>query len=660
MSFSRHGHLLIRRTLTGSSFTTTRAAISAAVFFLISAIALAGQSSKPVPLGKAVHNGLAVEFSMEALSSEKNDGGHLREQQDVVFRFAISDATSGTPLRGAYPAAWMDLLPAGQNADARFCSARTKALLDGSVFSKAELDLNAYYVLVLNQDATISVVDPLFGFGNSKLLNLISLAGRGEDWALSSDQQKLFISMPDAGQVAVIDTTTWKVIKNIDVGPRPTRVALQPDQQYLWVAYGESTSTTSGMAVINTAELRTVERIKTGNGAHDLAFSSDSHVAFVTNSASASVSVIDIRSLKKISNLVTADEPVSIAFSTLSQRAYVTHKDGTIAVMDGSQAKVAGKLQSKIGLGQIRFAPGGRWGFVLNPEKNELQILDASSGRVVQSGKMDEGPDQVDFSEKLAYVRHRGSGTVLMVPLDGIGVEGKPLAPADFSGGQNPFGAASRKTPADGIVKAPGANAVLVANPADKSVYYYEEGMAAPKGQFSNYGREALAVLVVDRSLKDRTPGVYETVARLRRPGHYVVPFVMLSPQVVHCFEVTVEPALAPTVAAEQPPRVELLLTGKRTMKTGQPVHLRFRLLDPQTNQPLQNLHDVRVLTARSPGFAQQRQAAVPDGPGIYAIDFNPQQPGTYLAFVECLSRGLTFNNPQGVSLQVEDNGGQQ
>jgi hypothetical protein len=412
--------------------------------------------------------------------------------------------------------------------------------------------------------------------------------------------------------------------------------------------------------VVNATELRAIEHIKTGSGIHDLAFSSDSRRTFVSNGAAGSVSVIDIRSLKKVSDLSTGENPVSMAFSPLSQRAYVTHKNGTIGVIDGAQEKVDNVVQSKSGLGQIRFAPGGRWGFVLNPEKNELLILDASTGRLVQSGKMDEGPDQVDFSEKLAYVRHRGSGTVLMVPLDGIGAEGKPLAPADFPAGQNPFGAASRKTPADGIVKAPGANAVLVANPADKSVYYYEEGMAAPKGQFSNYGREALAVLVVDRSLKDRTPGVYETVARLRRPGHYVVPFVMLSPQVVHCFEVTVEPALAPTVAAEQPPKVELLLTGKRTMKTGQPVHLRFRLLDPQTNQPLQNLHDVRVLTARSPGFAQQRQAAIPDGPGIYAIDFNPQQPGTYLAFVECLSHGLTFNNPQGVSLQVEDNGGQQ
>lgn len=629
-------------------------AIIAGVIFLSLANPAIAQSDKAIPLGKAVHNGLAVEFLMQPLAPGKGDEGHIREQQDVLVRFAISDASSGTPLQGAYPAAWMDLIPSGQKLDGRFCSSRTKALLDGSVFSKAELDLNAYYVMVLNQDATISVVDPLFGFGNSKLLNLITLAGRGEDWALSGDQSRLFVSMPDAGQVAVIDTTAWKLLKNIDVGSHVARIALQPDQHYLWAAYDD------GVAIINVSELRAVERIKTGSGAHDLAFSSDSHFAFVTNHAARSVSVIDIRSLKSQSDLMTGDEPVSIAFSDLSQRAYVSHKNGTIAIIDGSQGKLAGKIQSKSGLGQIRFAPGGRWGFVVNPDQNELLVLDASSGRIIQSGKMEEGPDQVDFSEKLAYIRHRGSGNVLMVPLGDIGVEGKPIAPADFTGGQNPFGAASRQTPADAIVKAPGANAVLVANPADKSVYYYEEGMAAPKGQFSNYGREALAVLVVDRSLKDRAPGVYETVARLSKPGRYVVPFVMLSPQVVHCFEVTVESGLTPTVAAAQPPKVELLPNGQQKMKTGQPVHLRFRLLDAQTHAPLDNLHDVRVMTALSPGFYQQRQAAVAEGSGIYAIDFIPREPGAYLAFVECLSRGLTFNNPQGITFQAEAPGDSQ
>ena len=62
----------------------------------------------------------------------------------------------------------------------------------------------------------------------------------------------------------------------------------------------------------------------------------------------------------------------------------------------------------------------------------------------------------------------------------------------------------------------------------DKTVYFYKEGMAAPMGSFSNYGCQPRAVLVVDRSLRERgSPGVYETTVRLRKPGEYDVVFFL-------------------------------------------------------------------------------------------------------------------------------------
>ena len=74
-----------------------------------------------------------------------------------------------------------------------------------------------------------------------------------------------------------------------------------------------------------------------------------------------------------------------------------------------------------------------------------------------------------------------------------------------FPAGQNPPDKASRPSPAASIVQVPGANAVLVANPADRAIYFYKEGMAAPLGHFRNYNREPRAVLVVDRSLQERS-----------------------------------------------------------------------------------------------------------------------------------------------------------
>ena len=65
----------------------------------------------------------------------------------------------------------------------------------------------------------------------------------------------------------------------------------------------------------------------------------------------------------------------------------------------------------------------------------------------------------------------------------------------------------------------PGGGAVVAANRADKTVYYYAEGMMAPIGSFLNSSREPLAVRIVDRSIKETAPGFYSAEVEFSRPG---------------------------------------------------------------------------------------------------------------------------------------------
>ena len=263
---------------------------------------------------------------------------------------------------------------------------------------------------------------------------------------------------------------------------------------------------------------------------------------------------------------------------------------------------------------------------------------------------------EVSFSDDLAYVRHRGSETVLMIPLSQVGQEDKPLAVADFPGGEHPPGQAARPSPADSIVRAPGAKAVLVANPADRAIYYYKEGSAAPMGNFVNYERVPRAVLVVDRSLKERSPGAYETVARLGQPGRYTVALFLDAPRTVRCFEIDVaeDPDLAERRLRDQPllvePRIE-----RTTVPAGEPLTLRFRLTDSRSLQPKDGLEDVSVLTILGSGTWHRRQWARPAGDGVYEVDFVPPVAGTYRVAVECASQKLPFElSPQVVLRATE------
>ena len=601
---------------------------------------------------RVVREGIAVRAEIVPLSPAPS--GALREEETAAIRFEISDAATGQPLAGLSPAAWMSVVPPG-GTDAQKCRQDVEQFVGGTLLNRPDLDLNVYFVLALNQDASISVVDPLFGFGGSRLLALVPLLSPGEDWVLTADQRRLFVSQPEAGRIAAVDTSTWNVEAQVDAGPRPTRVALQPDGAYLWATLDltGSEAAGSGVAVIDARSLRVLARVPTGAGRHEVAFDPDNRFAFVTNSDAATVSVIDVRTLSRVKDIQTGEQPVSIAWSPLARAAYVTHaKSGTIVAIDGQRHEVTARMVARPGLGQIRFAPGGRLGFAVNPLADALFIVDTASNRILQSGEMLKAPDQVAFTDDLAYVRHQGSETVLMIPLKEVGEEGKAVPAADFPGGQLPFGRGRRPSPAAGIVRAPGSSAVLVANPADQVIYFYKEGMAAPMGHFKNYDREPRAVLVVDRSLAERSrTGAYETVAKLRGPGRYELAFLLDSPRVVHCFQVEVlpDPVREEERRKARPVHVEPL--GERgPVAVGKEIRLRFRLTDPNTGVPHPGLGDVQVLIHRTDRNWQMRLQAKDLGEGVYEIAFTPNHPADYIVRLESSAGKLPLHlSPQVV-----------
>ncbi|HYO14320.1 MAG TPA: cytochrome D1 domain-containing protein [Thermoanaerobaculia bacterium] len=586
---------------------------------------------------KVVKEGIAVELEIEPLQ-----GDVLMEGEYARVRLKFSDTATGTPLAGIYPGGWMDRVGAkpglveGEEGTVD-CKKKVESFLSGSILSRPQLDLNVYYVLALNQDATISVVDPLFGYGTSKLLTMVFLKSPGEDWVVTEDGNRLFVSMPDVDKVAVIETAGWKVVKEIDTAAKPRRVGLQPDGQYLWV------TTDAGVTVIDARSLEKVADIATGKGGHDLVISDDSRSVFVTNEGEGTVSVIDVAKLAEVRDVPTGGKPVSIAWSALAKAAYVVDtQGGTITALNADSPKPLASIKAGPGVGRIRFAPGGRLAFVVHPNEDTVHLIDAASNRLVQTADVEDEPDQVSFSDELAYVRHKGSEIVLMIPLKTVGQEGTPVPVVDFPGGQKPPGRLPRPTPADGIVQAPGATAVLVANAEDKAIYYYKEGMAAPMGHFQNYGKHPRAVLVVDRSLKEVRPGTYETVTQMSRAGDYEVALFVDSPRLIHCFPVKL--AENPTLAAARklPLSIEVA-TEKNTVNVGEAVAVRFKLTDPENGQARKGLKDVRVLTFLSPGIWQQRHWANEVGEGLYEIHFTPPESGVYFVFVEVASQGMPF-----------------
>ncbi|HEX5890555.1 MAG TPA: DUF5659 domain-containing protein, partial [Pyrinomonadaceae bacterium] len=136
-------------------------ALTRVVIFFVSAIAglqpaMAQQKTGPQ---KIERGGVEVEFTIEAIKEPGKEPGksaELMEAKEAVVRFKINDKATKTPLSGVKPAVWLTQRGDGE-ADDKQCREKVQSFMQGNLRSRPDVDLNAYYVLALNEESNISV-----------------------------------------------------------------------------------------------------------------------------------------------------------------------------------------------------------------------------------------------------------------------------------------------------------------------------------------------------------------------------------------------------------------------------------------------------------------------------------------------------------------------
>jgi YVTN family beta-propeller protein len=388
----------------------------------------------------------------------------------------------------------------------------------------------------------------------------------------------------------------------------------------------------SGVTVVDIEALEVVKFIPTGAGHHEILVTPDNRTAFASTRDAGTVTAIDVATLEKAKTLQTGGKPVALAYSSQSEALYVAVGDtGVIAVFDGRTLERRDAIRVEPGLGPLRFSRDGRWGVGVNPVKNETYIIDAASGRLAHTLPMAGRPFQVAFSDAFAYVRALDSTDVRLINLGELAKGGKPVV-TTIPAGSNPMAKARDLVLADTMAPAPGEAAMLFGSPADMSVQYYMEGMNAPMGSFSTHGHAPRAVSVIDRTIKEREPGVYAAKVRIPKPGDYAVAFLLDTPGVLHCFSVAAAPN--PTFVREVDPLAVSYLVEERKVKVGTAYTLRFRLTDPATSEPREALEDVRVRYMPASGGRRQELSAKPVGDGVYEAELTLSYPGAYYVYV--------------------------
>ena len=602
------------------------------------------------------HGGVAIDFTLAPAL------GALRAGGDALATVRISDARTGLPLSGVRPRAWIARRPSEMLATETECTDKVRALSGGLLSTRADVDLNSYRVLTLNHDKTISVINPQVAFGATKLENLIVLPAVGADWVLAKDRDRLFVSLPEADAVAVIDTVTRRLVATLSTGTgsRPHRVAID-ERGRVWVGLDGVAAVAvidAGAASADPSKLP-LTRIETGSGLHHIVLPPESHYAFVSNSSANTVSVIDTASLTRKADVAVGAAPVALAFGAAARAVYVASlNDAAITVIDADRplASARGEAPRRIDVGRgtvaIGFEPQGRFALVVNQIASQITVIDSADGHVVGQSSVVHEPDQVSFTERYAYVHALGSEKFSL--LDVAELQHGRIAPLDIQAGrQRPDSEPAQIGAARMIVPTPEGNAVMVANAPDRTLYFYQEGMMAPMGTFSNYGRMPRGLLVLDHSLQERAPGTYSAAVRLPASGLFDVPVMLEQPRHIHCFAMALPRDPAAPVADNRV-AVEVQRVGEpQPSVPRQRSVLRFSVTDAASGAPIEGLQDVQALVFEPPGVWQQRRQLRDAGRGVYEFDLVFPRAARYTVMLAIPSRGVHFADMAPKSVQV-------
>lgn len=423
------------------------------------------------PPQRIEQGGLALEFWLTSISGSAT--GEMTVGSDAVAHIRVTNAVSGEPLPGYRPKGWIVARGSQPVATEAQCADKIRRLAGGSLGARADIDLNSFLLLTLNHDKTISVINPQVSFNATKLESLIVLPGRGADWVLSKDNKFLYVTIPDVGMVAIIDTTTRRVIATLPTGEQslPGQIALQPNGRYLWVVLDGAAEAVA----IDTSNHTIARRVAIGKGLHKIAFGEDGRRAVFTNSADNNVSIVDTQSMTKIAEIKVGKTPVAMAYGSTSRLIYVAGlNDDFLTAIDSDSNDVVGTIQVKRGIVDLAFDPNGRFALAVNQFENNVLMIDSATNSVVAQTPVVEEPDQIVFTRRYAYVRGLNSEKFTLIDLDQLR-NGKAVSVDIQAGRLAPATMPSEIGGARMIAPTPEGDSAMIANAPDQTIFFIKK-----------------------------------------------------------------------------------------------------------------------------------------------------------------------------------------
>jgi YVTN family beta-propeller protein len=232
-----------------------------------------------------------------------------------------------------------------------------------------------------------------------------------------SSNGMLYVSEQAAGKVAVINVATNKIVTNITVGVYPAGMALDPVNNYLYVANVGDNSTTNASRIISVINVTTgavIGNITAGLKPWILAYDPVSNVIYATNADSDNVSIIACSSNHVVGSIPVGVQPYGITYDPANNLVYVDNDNSNnISVINTTDNKVVENIPVGQNPQVSSYDPFNGYVYIPNWNTNNVSVMNGSSNHILQSIPVGTYPQVAtnDWSN-VVYVTNSGSDNV--------------------------------------------------------------------------------------------------------------------------------------------------------------------------------------------------------------------------------------------------------
>ena len=187
-----------------------------------------------------------------------------------------------------------------------------------------------------------------------KFLRKIPVGSDPEQFALSKDGTRIYISNEDISAASILDATTGKVVMITPVSREPEGAGVRPDGKVFYI----TCETAGDVFAIDTETGKVLGKIQVHPRPRSIDFLPDGTRAFVPSESVGELNVIDsmAQTLIKTITLPKGSRPMTVKVAPDGKKVYVsTGRAGTICVLDANSYELLTTIKVARALGALRF-----------------------------------------------------------------------------------------------------------------------------------------------------------------------------------------------------------------------------------------------------------------------------------------------------------------